>query len=227
MDDTRRRTSLVDLSHRIHTGMAMPTGLPAPVITDHLGREQSRSRYAPGTEFHIGQITMVANTGTCVDTAAHRFASGADLAGTPLAQLADLPGVVVRIPVGTTAIDRHRLARYRVAGFAVLLHTGWDRNWGSHVYSAGGHPYLTLDGAAHLAQQGARLVGIDAVSVDDFADLTRPAHTTLLGQGIPIVEHLRGLDQLPPDGFRFHAAPPMVLGLGSFPVRAYAVVDAG
>lgn len=215
---------LVDLSHPIHDGMVTYPGLPGPEIGDHLSRDASRSHYAEGTEFHIGRISMVANTGTYVDVASHRFADGADLAATPLTGLVDLPGVVVRVPAGPTAVDPLLLAPFEVAGRAVLLHTGWDRHWGAPRYGAGGHPYLTGDAADLLADKGAALVGIDSVNIDDTTDGTRPAHTTLLRHGIPIVEHLRGLDALPPHGFRFHAAPPMVVGMGSFPVRAYAVL---
>jgi kynurenine formamidase len=89
-------------------------GLPGPELSDYLPREASPARYGPGTEFHIGHMSTMANTG--------------------------------------------------------------------------------------------------------------PVHTALLAAGIPIVEHLCGLDQFPPSGFRFHAAPPPVVGIGSFPVRAYAVM---
>jgi len=68
-------------------------------------------------------------------------------------------------------------------------------------------------------------VGIDSVNIDAVEDRTRPAHSILLAAGIPIVEHLCGLDQLPPQGFHFHAAPPAIEGLGTFPVRAYAIID--
>jgi arylformamidase len=214
---------LVELSHLIHPGLVTYPGLPGPEIGDHLSRVESRSHYSEGTEFHIGRISMVANTGTYVDAPSHRFADGADLAAVPLDRLADLPGLVVPVPEGVTAIDRDLLAAYPVTGHAVLLHTGWDRHFGTPAYGGGGHPYLTADAAAELARRGAVLVGIDSINVDDVADGIRPAHTVLLRHGIPIVEHLRGLADLPPDGFRFHAAPPMVAGLGSFPVRAYAV----
>jgi kynurenine formamidase len=221
-----RRTRAIDLSHPITDGMITYPGLPGPVISEHLTRRDSRGSYAPGTEFSIGRISMVANTGTYVDSPFHRFADGADLAALPLDRLTDLDGVVVRVTgAAGRAIDRPVLLPYDVAGRAVLIHTGWDRHFGTERYGSG-HPYLTAAAAAWLAEQGAALVGIDSLNVDDTADGARPAHTALLAAGIPIVEHLRGLEALPPSGFRFHAVPPAVAGMGSFPVRAYALVAA-
>jgi kynurenine formamidase len=223
--DNRTARRLVELSHPIRHGMVTYPGLPGPEITDHLSREESRGRYAPGTEFQIGRISMVANTGTYLDSPAHRYADGADLARLPVERFADLDGIVVRVAGGATqhAVDRPALLPFEVRGRAVLLHTGWDRHWGTDAYGVG-HPYLTAAGAAWLVEQGAALVGIDSVNIDDTADAARSAHSALLGAGIPIVEHLCGLDQLPPEGFRFHAAPARVEGMGTFPVRAYAVV---
>ncbi|MGH3740911.1 MAG: cyclase family protein [Micromonosporaceae bacterium] len=217
---------LVELSHVIRHGMITYPGLPGPEITDHLSREASRGHYAPGVEFQIGRISMVANTGTYLDTPAHRHAAGPDLAAVPLQRLVDLDGVVVRAG-GSTTIGRTQLEGRRVAGRAVLLHTGWDTHFGAEPYAADDHPYLAGDGAAWLVEQGATLVGIDSVNIDrsgPAASGERPAHSLLLAAGIPIVEHLRGLEQLPDEGFRFTAAPPMVAGMGSFPVRAYAIV---
>ena len=200
-------------------------GLPAPIVRDHLSRDASQARYAPGTEFQIGRIDMVANTGTYVDAPFHRYAGGADLAGLPLDVLADLDGLVVRHPSGgSPAIDRDTFAGIDPRGRAVLVHTGWDRHWGTATYGAGGHPYLTRGAAELLVQRGARLVGIDSLNIDDATDGTRPVHTLLLGAGIPVVEHLTGLERLPDTGFRFFAVPPKVRGMGSFPVRAFAVV---
>jgi len=219
---------VVDLSHVIRDGMVTFPGLPGPEVADHLSRADSRARYAPGTEFHIGRISMVVNTGTYLDTPFHRYAGGADLAGVPLDRLVDLDALVVRLPAGVRAADLARLAAHRVAGRAVLVHTGWDAHFGTDRYAADDHPYLSPDAAAWLAEQGAALVGIDSVSVDDIGPGSggaRPAHSSLLAAGIPIVEHLRGLDALPDTGFRFTAAPPMIAGLGSFPVRAYAILD--
>ncbi len=193
--------AVIDLSHVIRPGMVTYPGLPGPEITDHLTREESRAHYAPGTEFHIGRITMVANTGTYLDTPYHRFADGPDLTGVPLERLVDLEGLVVRVAKfdrpDITARDLTELAGPDVAGRAVLVHTGWDRHWGTERYGSGGHPHLTRDAAEWLAERGPALVGIDSVNIDDTAGGERPAHTALLTAGIPIVEHMRGLDQLP------------------------------
>ena len=218
----------VELSHVITAGMTTVPGLPPPEVSPYLTREASRDRYAPGTEFAIDQLTMVGNTGTYLDSPFHRFADGIDLAGLPLSSLADLPVVVART-VGSTsrAVDVGALAALDVAGRAVLLHTGGDEHWGTPQYARDA-PYLTEAGAAWLVEHDARLVGIDAVNIDDMeGSAERPAHTLLLGAGIPIVEHLTGLDHLPPTGARFTAAPPRFADFGTFPVRAYAAVPAG
>ncbi|MEV6370224.1 cyclase family protein [Micromonospora musae] len=220
---------LVELSHVIHDGLVTLPGWPAPRVSEWLTREASRANYAPGTEFQVGRIDMIANTGTYLDTPAHRFPDGADLTGVPLDRLADLPGIVVRVPLGARALDRLMLAPYDVAGRAVLLHTGWAAHFGTARYGAPEAPHLTGEAARALAEAGAALVGIDSINIDDMgpaANGERPAHTALLAAGIPIVEHLTGLDALPPDGFRFTAAPPRVAGMGTFPVRAFAVIDA-
>jgi kynurenine formamidase len=218
-----QRRRLVELSHAIAHGTTTYPGLPAPEITDHLTREQSEQSYGPGVRFHIGRISMVANTGTYVDSPFHRFDDGADLAAVPLERLVDLEAIVVRV-TGQRAIDVNELAPYEIAGRAVLVHTGWDRHWGTPAYGVDA-PYLTAAATKWLVAHRAALVGIDSVNIDDVADRARPAHTGLLRAGIPIVEHLCHLDELPPRGFRFHAAPPRVERFGTFPVRAYAVIE--
>lgn len=216
------QSALIELSHAIEDGMITYKGLPAPIICDHLSRVQSRELYAAGTEFHIGKITMVANTGTYMDSPFHRFADGADIAALNLASVTELDGIVVRMAgMAGRAVPREAFAAHQVAGKAVLVHTGWDVHWRTDRYFEG-HPFLTADAAAFLKDAGAALVGIDSLNIDDTADLHRPVHTTLLGAGIPIVEHLCHLDQIPNGPFRFCAAPVKVKGMGTFPVRAYA-----
>lgn len=212
---------LVDLSHSVEHGMVTYQGLPAPLICDYLSRADSRARYAPGTEFHIGRIDMVANTGTYVDSPFHRYADGKDLAELPLESLAALPCLVARVdPHGPAAIERLPFDAREVRGKAVLVHTGWDRHWRTDGYFAG-HPFLTGGLAQWLADAGAVLVGIDSYNIDDTRGNTRPVHSTLLGREIPIVEHLCGLAAAPERGARFHAVPVKVRGFGTFPVRAY------
>jgi kynurenine formamidase len=217
-------TRFVDLSHAVEHGVVTYKGLPAPVICDFMSRESSRSHYAPGTEFLIGKIEMVGNTGTYVDAPFHRFAHGADLAQVPLESLAELPAVVVDLPSGVRALDADRIDGLDVRGRAVLIRTGWSRHYGKESYFEG-HPFLSREAARVLVERGATLVGIDSLNIDDTADLERPAHTLLLGAGIPIAEHLTGLDALPATGFRFSAVPARVRAFGTFPVRAYARID--
>ena len=213
---------LVELSHVIRPGMVTCPGLPGPEITPFLTREASRGSYAPGTEFAIDRITMVGNTGTYLDSPYHRFAEGADLSAVPLERTADLPAVVVRLSGSRRRdIDAQAVAAVDVRGKAVLLHTGDDARFGTPGYGTDAH-FLTRDGAAWLAAHGPALVGIDAVNIDDTADGARPAHTLLLAAGIPVIEHLTGLDQLPPTGASFTAVPLRVQGLGTVPVRAFA-----
>jgi len=214
---------LVDLSHTVEHGLVTYPGLPPPAIDAFLTHEQSRERYARGTEFHIGRIAMVANTGTYLDAPFHRFRDGADLAGLPLEKLAELPAVVVEAGDGARAIGPDALPAGSLRGRAVLVRTGWSRHFGRRAYFEG-HPYLTGAAGAALAAAGAALVGIDSLNIDDTADDERPVHTALLAAGIPVVEHLTGLEALPADGFRFFAVPVKVRGMGTFPVRAFAVV---
>ena len=219
---------VVDLAHPITEGMVTYPGIPAPTLGTHLSFDDAAAVYAPGTEFTIGMITLSSNTGTYLDTPAHRYRDGDDLAAVPIERLVDLDGVVVRVADGLTgdgppAVDALAFAPFDVAGRAVLVETGHARHWGTDAY-AHDHPYLTPAAADWLVEHGAALVGIDSLNIDGTHTGERPVHTRLLGAGIPVVEHLTGLDGLPPSGFRFSAPPPKVAGLGTFTVRAFAVV---
>lgn len=222
--NTRAERTVIDLSHPIEHGMTTYPGLPGPELSDHMSRAESRGRYPAGTEFHIGRISMVANTGTYLDTPFHRYPDGCDLATVDLSRLVDVPGVVIDATGCGRAIGPEAFAGQDLTGCAVLVRTGWDRHWRTAEYGSPEHPYLTAAAVAHLIAQRPSIVGIDSVNIDDLADLSRPAHTGLLGAQTPILEHLRGLERLPDKGFRLHAAPAPIAAMGSFPVRVYAIV---
>jgi kynurenine formamidase len=210
---------LVDLSHLIEAGMTTYKGLPGPHICDYWTRDHSAQYYDDGSTFQIGRIDMVANTGTYLDAPFHRFAEGADLGELNLAQLAALPGLVVRSE--KMAVDADAFEGLDVAGKAVLVQTGWDRHWRTEAYQRD-HPFLTAAAARRLVAGGARLVGIDSHNIDDTRPRARPVHTLLLGAGILICEHMTNLGALPDAGFAFTAVPPRIAGMGTFPVRAFA-----
>jgi arylformamidase len=220
--DKRR---FIDVGHTIEHGMRTYPGIPGPVITDFLTRVDSRKHYAEGTEFSIGKIEMAANTGTYIDSPFHRYENGTDLSGLPLESLADIDGIVVRCRVtNNRAITAQNLGPVNVKGKAVLFDTGWDRNWGAETYFQG-HPYLTKDVAVFLIREGAILVGIDSLNIDNTDDPARPVHSILLGANIPIVEHMCNLQSVPDSGFKFYAVPVRIRHFGSFPVRAFCLIE--
>ena len=221
MEDRKSRR-IVDLSHVITEGMVTYKGLPGPHICDFLSREQSAANYDGGETFQIGRIDMVANTGTYVDVPSHRFADGKDLSEVGVESFADLPALVVRRPFESgLAVDVGFFQGLDVGGCAVLVHTGWDRHWGTDAYYHE-HSFLSLAAAELLVEAGAALVGIDSHNIDDTRVRTRPVHTALLGAGIVICEHMTNLGALPDEGFAFTAVPPKIAGMGTFPVRAFA-----
>jgi arylformamidase len=221
----RTTSNLIDLSHVVENGMVTYKGLPAPIICDYMSREESKKFYAPGTEFHIGKIEMCSNTGTYLDSPFHRYPDGKDLSELPLSSLADLDAFLIRVENSSTrAIDKSFFEGLDIKDRALLIHTGWDRHWRTDQYFEG-HPFLTKDAAQFLADSKVKLVGIDSLNIDDTQDLTRPAHSILLGAEIPIVEHMCNLKKLPEDNFRFFAVPVKVKNFGTFPIRAFAIID--
>jgi len=215
---------LIDLSHTVSHGLVTYKGLPAPIICDYLSREASRKHYAPGTEFQIGKIEMVANTGTYLDSPFHRYADGKDLSELELQKLANLPAIKISAQ-HQQAIDISCFPQKHsenLTGKAVLVETGWSRHWNTPQYFEG-HPFLTEDAARFLADSGVALVGIDSYNIDDVQDLRRPVHSILLKNEIPIVEHMTNLAAAPPMNFSFFAVPVKVKGFGTFPVRAFAI----
>ncbi|GAA3978381.1 cyclase family protein [Mucilaginibacter dorajii] len=213
---------LIDLSHVIFDGLITYKGLPAPIICDYLSREQSKGIYEGGAEFQIGKIEMVSNTGTYIDCPFHRYEHGHDLSEVPLEQFANLDSITIDA-LNATAINAVFFKDKDVRNKAVIVHTGWSRHWNTDAYFEN-HPYLTAEAAEYLKGQQVKLVGIDSHNIDDTQGKTRPVHTILLGANILIVEHLCNLDKLPPGNYQFNAVPPKFKGVGTFPVRAYAVV---
>jgi arylformamidase len=221
---TTKSDVLVDLSHTIEHGLVTYKGLPAPIVCDYLSRENSKQFYSEGTEFQIGKIEMVTNTGTYLDCPFHRFEHGKDLSEIGLECFTDLDGLVIRVPFNETlAVTKEHLLNYEIRNRAVLIHTDWAENWNTEKYYEH-HPYLTEEAAIYLRDCHVKLVGIDSHNIDDTQSNTRPVHTTLLGAEILIVEHLCNLELLPADGFTFSAIPPKFKGVGTFPVRAMAKI---
>ena len=214
--------TLIDLSHTIFDGLITYKGLPAPVICDYLSRENSKAFYEEGTEFQIGKIEMVTNTGTYIDCPFHRFGNGDDLSQIALEQCAGLDGITINAE-NASAIGVEFFEGKPIRDKAVLVYTGWAKYWNTSQYFEG-HPYLTAEAALYLKEAGARLVGIDSHNIDNTTGKSRPVHTTLLGAGILIVEHLCNLENLPGIGYQFNAVPPKIKGAGTFAVRAYAAL---
>jgi arylformamidase len=215
---------IIDLSHPLEPWMPSYPGLPVPKFNVFMSHDDAaeQEKYAPGTTFQIARYEMGGNTGTYIDAPFHRHRTGEDLMRVPLEKMVNLPGVLVTMKT-EGAIGPENFRNLDVDAKAVLVRTDWSKRWRRDYFRSG--PYLTADACDVLAQAGATLVGIDCANIDNMSDATRPAHTILLAQGIPIVEHLCNLDKLTSKRFRFFAAPPAIEGGTSFPVRAFAICE--
>jgi len=214
---------LIDLSHSIEHGMITYKGLPAPLICDYLSREESKTKYAEGTEFQIGKIEMVANTGTYLDCPFHRYANGKDLSQLQLEKLVNLEAILIDAE-DVQSIGKEFFIEKNLSGKAVIVHTGWSKHWRTDAYFEN-NPFLTGEAAEYLVSQKVVMVGIDSHNIDDTRGNTRPVHTALLKNEILIVEHMTNLKLLQRKKFKFSAVPPKFVGVGTFPVRAYASVE--
>lgn len=220
--DAPNPEKLIDLSHVIFDGLITYKGLPAPIVCDYLSREDSRGKYEEGTEFQIGKIEMVTNTGTYIDCPFHRYAHGKDLSEVALEAFANLNAVTVNA-TGTLAIGADHFRDLELRGKAVIVRTDWSKHWNTEAYFEN-HPFLTAEAATYLRDCGVKLVGIDSHNIDDTRGNTRPVHSLLLVAEILIVEHLCNLDKLPAENYLFSAVPPKFKGAGTFPVRAFATL---
>lgn len=214
----------VEVSHPVVDGMKTYPGLPEPTVDLNISYEASRERYHDKAEFFIASLHLCGNTGTYVDSPVHRFRGGADLASLPLERLADMEAVVVDWE-GERAIGPQALSGVELRYRAVLIRTGFSRHWATPEYFSEPNPFLTAEACELLVRAGSLLVGIDSLNIDDTSDWSRPAHTILLGAGIPICEHMTNLESVPESGGRLHAVPIAWVGGASFPVRAYVIVS--
>jgi arylformamidase len=215
----------IEVSHVIEAGMKTYPGLPEPEVEVLMDHDTSAQRYGGKAEFLISSLHLCGNTGTYVDAPLHRHRRGADLASLTLDKLAHLPITLVQAPTGAErGIGIEHFRDVPVRDRAVLVRTDWSQHWRTPRYFEP-NPFLTRGACEYLADQGARFVGIDSLNIDDIQDLVRPAHTILLGAGIPVCEHLTRLKAVPREGGFLHAVPIAWRGGATFPVRAYVMVD--
>ncbi len=215
-------SEFIEVSHRVEAGMKTYPGLPEPSVEVVFDYDASHERYQGKAEFYIASLHLCGNTGTYVDAPIHRHRGAADLASLPLARLAGLETVVLDCTGAERAIDAGALSGVELRYRAVLVRTDFSKHWGTPEYF-GANPFLTADACEMLVRSGALFVGIDSLNIDDTADPSRPAHTLLLGAGIPICEHMTNLAAVPESGGRLHAVPIAWVGGASFPVRAYVM----
>jgi len=212
----------IEVSHRITAGMKTYPGLPEPKVDVIIDYESSRERYGGKAEFLIASLHLCGNTGTYVDSPHHRYPKGADLAELPLERLAHVPAVVIDATGAGRAIGPEVFRATALAGRAVLVRTDFSRHWGTDAYFTN-HSYITAESAELLVRAKVAFVGIDSLNIDNTDDLSRPAHTKLLGAGIPVSEHMTGLAAVPESGGHLHAVPIAWVGGATFPVRAYVI----
>ena len=210
----------IEVSHKIEEGMETYRPLPPPKV--EVLNDYDASRYQGKSEFLIASLHICGNTGTYVDSPRHRYRGGVDLAGLPLERVAALEVVVVDATRVGRAIDAGALPSGSLEGKALLVRTDFSRHWRTESYFKD-NPFLTADACRALVDAGAAFVGIDSLNIDAIEDMSRPAHTILLGAGIPVCEHMTNLSALQSGIGRLHAVPIAWVGGATFPVRAYVI----
>ncbi len=205
---------VIDLTRPMQDGMEVYPGDVRGLAVEHLAK-------FPKDGYALSRFALLhAHCGTHFDSPRHFIADGADVSEVRLAAA----------PIALVATDKHKigpeeLAGGDLAGKAVLIRTGWEREIGAaHYYRD--YPYLTPEGARFLASQGIALLGLDTPSPDPLNSSDYPAHHILLGAGIPIVEGLVNLQSLVPgsNNAYFIAFPLKVQGMEATPVRAAALL---
>jgi len=211
----------IEVSHAIVPGMKTYPGLPEPVAEVLMDYDASHERYQGMAEFLIASLHLCGNTGTYVDSPRHRHRDGVDLAGLPLESVADVGVTLIDATHAGRAIGPDVFAGRVLRDRAVLVRTDFSSRWATKAYFED-NPFLTAEASRLLVESGARFAGIDSLNIDDTDDLSRPAHTLLLGAGIPVCEHMTNLAAVA-DGGRLHAVPIAWSGGATFPVRAYVI----
>jgi arylformamidase len=221
--------TFIDLSHDVYDGM------PGFKIKDEHGQTiqytaqvkpffthaQSRPKYQGLAEFEITELTMQTSIGTYLDSPYHRYADGRDISQLRLDEVI-LEGICVdaRGLDPWQAFPLERLPDRDWRGKAVLFCFGWDGYWGQEAYFA--YPFIGVPVLHHLMTEGAALIGVDTINIDDSRELARPAHTLLLRQDVLIVENLTNLASLLDQAFRFFAVPIKVRRGAAMNIRAFA-----
>jgi arylformamidase len=172
----------IDVSVPLHSGMVHWPGDPEVCISRISSMEN-------GDECNVSTISMSAHTGTHMDAPLHFLANGAGLDRLPLeAVIGPARVIAIRDPRSVTAAElaRHRIRR----GERILFKThGATARWKQGTFDED-YVYVSLDAARFLAARGARVVGVDYLSVGGFREDSAETHRVLLSAGIWIVEGL-------------------------------------
>jgi arylformamidase len=177
------------------------------------------SRTAPEAGSEANHLEMGTHNGTHLDSPAHFFPRAARLDDFPIGHFIR-PAQVVETtdPLAVTVAD---LADVRLdAGEAVLFKT---RNSREGLITSGewteGFVPVSREAAQWCVEHEVPLVGHDYITVDPYGDREAPAHHTLLGNGITILEGVN-LRDVPPGRYLLVCLPLRMPGAEGSPCRA-------
>ncbi len=175
------------------TDLTMPIAAGMPFNPDHFPPEIVPYADLSTHGWRASKLVLDSHLGTHIDAPYHFIEGGETVDALDLAVLIGAAQVVHLTDMGEhAAITPDHLPP--IHHQRILLHTGWsERALGDPTYF-NAYPYLTVDTARALADQGVRLVGVDCPSVDYDPGET---HRALLGRGVIIIENLAHLERLP------------------------------
>lgn len=173
-----------------------------------------------GQNFNLCHMHLGNHTGTHVDFPAHTIKGGKTSSDFPIEFLTG-PGVIIKVPPTEKSITREFVSKQSIMRSDIVFFKTANSEKSKYGPFTDKYVYIEPDAAAELLDKGVKVVGIDYISVDSFADERLTVHNTLLSKEVLIVEGLE-LSEIPEGRYEIFIAPLNIPEMDGLPARVFA-----